>query len=73
MKMNKDMKEVKTNFSPVNVRELGLNIRRGKKDKEGSCSLCNDRDRYDIVNVIDMKSLSFRLCDKCKKLLKKIL
>ncbi len=71
--MDKDMANAKTGFTPVNVTGLDLSIRRGKKLMEGGCNVCTDRDRYKIVNVIEMRSLSFRLCDKCKKELKKLL
>jgi len=40
---------------------------------DGSCNHCTDRDRYKVVNVIELRGMSFRLCDKCKKALKKLL
>jgi hypothetical protein len=66
------MAKAKTDFTPVEIKELDFNLRRGKKVMEGGCNMCVDRD-YEEVNVIEMRSLSFRLCDKCKKMLKKIL
>ena len=71
--MDKDMAKAKTDFIPVFVKELNFNIRRGKKTIEGACNMCLNKDSYEEVTIIEMRSLSFRLCDKCKKLLKDIL
>jgi len=72
-KMDKEMKNAVVDFTPVDVKGLGLNIRRGKKVTEGSCNLCKDRDSYDEINIIEMHHISLRLCDKCRKMLKEIL
>ena len=70
--MDKEMANAKIKFIPVTIKELDFNFRRGKRIMEGSCNMCTDRD-YEEVNVIEMRSLSLRLCDKCKKMLKDIL
>ena len=52
------------------AKELEFNVSRGKKLMVGSCNMCVDRDSYEEINIVEMRSLSFRLCDKCKKQLK---
>ena len=71
--MDKDMKNAKTDFTPVEIKNLNLNVRRGNKTTEGGCNHCTNRDSYEEVNIIELRSMSLRLCDKCSKMLKKLL
>ena len=71
--MDKDIAKAKTNFISVNVSDLKMNVRREDKIIEGYCNNCTDKDGYRKINVIELRNISFRLCDKCKKMLKKML
>ena len=72
-KMDKDMADANVSWTPVNVTDLDLKVRRGDKVMDGGCNHCTDRDRYRKITVIELRGMSFRLCDKCKKMLKKLL
>ena len=71
--MDKDMAKANPNSTPVDVKELIFRVFKGTKLMNGGCNMCVDRDSYEVVNVVEMRSLSFRLCDKCRKNLKEML
>ena len=36
------------------------------KAQIGSCNACTDRDSYEKVTEVQLRGMSFRLCDRCK-------
>ena len=71
--MNKEMKSASVvSVGPdakVSVNEA-IKVQHGlDRAWQGSCNACTTRD-YDTVTNVDLRGVSFRLCDPCRKILK---
>ena len=71
--MDKEMANARVDCPDLEVGDLGLRVFRGERIMHGGCNLCTYSEKYRVVNVIQLRNLEFRLCDKCKKKLKKLL
>jgi hypothetical protein len=41
-----------------------ITIEEGRREEEGSCNACHRRDTP-LVTVVNLRTLSFRLCEDC--------
>jgi hypothetical protein len=51
--------------------ENAIGVSRRHKDDAGSCNACNQSERYLVVTEVRLTTLTFRLCDPCRKSLKR--
>lgn len=73
--MGNSMKDAVVTEIPVGairVQEVVRVTKRADRLTYGSCNACTNRD-CDTVTNVDLRGMSFRLCDPCRKVLKKAL
>jgi hypothetical protein len=56
--------------SMVTARESSIACSIRSREQEGSCNACQCRDEETVV-LVEMKTLSFRVCERCAKELRK--
>jgi hypothetical protein len=73
--MGNEMKLATTEEIPVGVIHVQETIkvtRNAPRMMYGSCNACTNREGNTVTNI-DLRGMSFRLCDGCRKSLKKAL
>ncbi len=54
-----------------NLDAASISANRRHRQDAGSCNACNGDRYYQVVTEVTLRTLTFRLCDECRKALKR--